>query len=453
MTPLRRGKGGRRTPQEAPEEVPDKGPETGAEAVAEDAVDEAGGDEEQADQRARARELARAERRAQKEAVRADKEAKKRAARERKAERKRERRDRKAEEKRKAAKQKAEKQEAEKKNAAAPKPKAKDKPRPTAASRTREKAKPNARAKAKAREKAKPAPRGRERERAGVALKRTGAKVNAALTGPRARKAATRVDNGIQSAWKLLLAGLATLLAGALVIGRFVVGGLRELGAFWIRTAEILGNAILWVERRLRPVVLAGLRALRRALAFAERVVTPRRAVAFVVIAAAAALAASQFVDYRGVRIGAPAYADVEAVAPAPQTDRQTTGSVHGYAMVPVAVVIIVAALLALRGRWRMARVIPVLALLAIAVSLLLDARKGLDEGDAAIAYQGAQAVLIEGFWLQLASATVLVVTGILLARYARTSGAQARRRRPFGDGRERPRRRKRRFGIAGVRA
>jgi hypothetical protein len=423
MTPLRRSKGGRRTPQEAREEAPDKRPETDAEAVAEDAVDAPGGDEEQADERARARELARAERRAQKEAARADREAKKRAARGRKAERKQERRTK-----------------------AKTKPKTREKARPAAKGRERPKRERDG-------EREKPPRPTRERASAGVALKRTGAKVNDALTGPRARKAATRIDNGIQSTWKLLLAGLATLLAGALVIGRFVAGGLRELGAFWIRTAEILGNAILWVERHLRPIVLAGLRALRRALVFAERVVTPQRAVAFVVIAAAVALAASQFVDYRGVRIGAPAYADVEAVAPAPQTDRQTTGSVHGYAMVPVAVVIILAALLALRGRWRMARVIPVLALLAIAVSLLLDARKGLDEGDAAIAYQGAQAVLIEGFWLQLASAAVLVATGILLARYARTSGAPARRRRPSGDGREQPRRRKRRFGIAGVRA
>ena len=284
-------------------------------------------------------------------------------------------------------------------------------------------------------------------------LKRAGTKVNSALTGPRARKAATTVDNGIQSAWKLLLAGLVTLLAGALVIGRFVVGGLRELGSLWMRTAEFLGNAILWAERRVRPIVLAVLRALRRALAYAERVVTPRRAVAVVVIAAAVVLAASQFVDYRGVRIGAPQYTEVEPVAPAPQTDRQTAGSVHGYAMVPVALVMIVAALLALRGRWRMARVIPALAALAIAVSLLLDARKGLDEGDAAIAYQGAEAVLIEGFWLQLMSAAVLVVTGILLVHYARRSEAPARRRRPSGDGRERPPRRKRRFGIAGVRA
>ena len=72
--------------------------------------------------------------------------------------------------------------------------------------------------------------------------------------------------------------------------------------------------------------MLAALRGLRTALRFAERVVTPERAVAFVVIAAAIILAASQFVDYRGVEIGAPAYAGVESVAPAPQTDGRDDG-------------------------------------------------------------------------------------------------------------------------------
>src|SRR5688572_10543305 len=128
-----------------------------------------------------------------------------------------------------------------------------------------------------------------------------GSRANAALTGPRARAAASRVDGAIQSAWKLLLAGLATLLAGGLIIGRFALGGLRELWSLWLRAAEVIGMAILWVYRRLRPVVLAALRALHRALVVAERAVTPKRAVAFVVIAAAGALAASQFLDYRGV--------------------------------------------------------------------------------------------------------------------------------------------------------
>jgi hypothetical protein len=444
MMPLRRGRGGREKAPEDAAEAPTEGAEERAEAATQ-AVEKDG----EREQGTRARETARAERRAHKEAARADKQERRRRAKRRRAERRAKRR-----EKRRDREEKA--KEPERPKAMKPeKAKAREPTKPKAKKPEKAKTKKPAKAKkpekpkAKKPEKARPR---RERAGAGVALRRAGSRANAALTGPRARRAAARVDGGIQSAWKLLVAGLATLLAGTFIIARFVAGGLRELWSLWLRAAEALGNAILWVERRVRPVVLAALRGARRGLRVAEREVTPRRALAFVVIAAAAALAASQFVDYRGVRIGAPAYAGVEAVAPAPQTDRQTTGSVHGYAMVPVAAVVVGAALLALAGRWRIARVIPLLAAGAIAVTLLLDARRGLDEGDAAIAYQGAQAVLIEGFWLQLASAAVLLVTGVLLTRYARPEAAPAGRRRRTGDGSDRPGRR-RRFRIAGVRA
>jgi hypothetical protein len=260
--------------------------------------------------------------------------------------------------------------------------------------------------------------------------------------GPRTRKAASAAEKGGRAA-------LASLLAGLRIVGGLIGGGLAEIWAFWIRSAEIAGGAILWAERAVRPYLIAALRGLRRALAFAERVVTPERALAVVVVAVAVVLAISQFVDYRGVEIGAPAYEGVEAVAPAPQTDREQTGSVHGYAMVPVAVVMIAAALLALGGRWRLARVIPLLGALVIAVSLLLDARRGLDEEGAGIAYEGANAVLIEGFWLQLSSAAVLIPAGLLLSRYARLRGSPVSRLRPrgraSGEG-------KRRLGIAGIR-
>ena len=271
----------------------------------------------------------------------------------------------------------------------------------------------------------------------------------AKAAAPHAGKAGKRLETAGTSAQKATLGALSSFASGATVVWLLIWGGLQEIGAFWIRTAEVAGFGLLWLERTARPYVLAALRGLRTALRFAERVVTPERAVAFVVIAAAAILAASQFVDYRGVEIGAPAYAGVESIAPAPQTEVETTGSVHGYAMVPVAVVIIGAALLALRGRWRIARVIPPLGLLVIAVSLLLDARKGLQEGDVALAYQGAHAVLNEGFWLQIASAAVLVVTGLLLARYAHARAAPPQRTR-----RERGKRSgRRRLRIAGVRA
>jgi hypothetical protein len=241
------------------------------------------------------------------------------------------------------------------------------------------------------------------------------------------------------------------LLAGLAEVSSIVLGGLRELGAFWVRVAEILGTALLAGWRRLWPLLVAALDAARRCIAFVERVVTPARTVAVVTAGAALLLAVSQFIDYRGVEIGAPAYRDVQAVAPAPQTDRQTMGSVHGYAMLPVAAAALVALAFALSGRWRLGRVISVLGALTIAVSLLFDARRGLEEGEAAFAYQDAHAVLIEGFWLQLSSAAVLLIGGLLLARYVRLAGGVERGRAPdVGVDR---RRRQKRAGVAGVRA
>jgi hypothetical protein len=305
-----------------------------------------------------------------------------------------------------------------------------------AAKRAQRKPKPERRPTAERRRRSKPLAQRTAAARASLAKS----------AGPQARKAASAAEKGGRAA-------LASLLAGLRVVGGLIGGGLAEIWAFWIRSAEIAGGAILWAERTVRPYLIAALRGLRRALAFAERVVTPERAVAVVVVAAAIVLAISQFVDYRGVEIGAPAYEGVEAVAPAPQTDRELTGSVHGYAMVPVAVVMIAAALLALGGRWRLARVIPLLGALVIAVSLLLDARRGLDEGGAGIAYEGTNAVLIEGFWLQLSSAAVLIPAGLLLARYARLRGSPASRRRPRRRASGERKRRLRIAGIRGVRA
>jgi hypothetical protein len=291
-------------------------------------------------------------------------------------------------------------------------------------------------------------PRRRHTRQAGRSSLR-GARDSIAKAAPPLRK---RADAALRPVANAGGAGLARVVEGLKVIGKLALGGLQEIGAAWIRVAELLGGALLVVGRALWPPLRATLRAARRALVVAERVVTPERAVAVVVVAAAVTLAASQFVDYRGVEIGSPAYADVQSVAPAPQTDRETTGSVHGYAMLLVAAAVLPAAILALRGRWRAARIISLLGALAIAVSLLHDARRGLEEGSAALAYEGVQAVLIEGFWLQLSSAAVLVVTGLLLARYARLSRDVAPHpaRRP---GARKPGGRRRRIRIAGVRA
>ena len=66
-----------------------------------------------------------------------------------------------------------------------------------------------------------------------------------------------------------------------------------------------------------------------------------------------------------------------------------------------------------------------------IAIALIVDVPKGLDEGAAAVAYEGAEASLLEGFWLQIAAGAVLIACGLLLPRYLRP---RPRRRRAAAD-------------------
>jgi hypothetical protein len=90
---------------------------------------------------------------------------------------------------------------------------------------------------------------------------------------------------------------------------------------------------------------------------------------------------------------------------------------------------------LTLTGRWRLGRGIALLGVVGIAVSLIVDLPKGLDEGIPGIAYSGASAEVLEGFWAQLASSATLVVLGLLLGAYVRdASGARARYYKPAGS-------------------
>jgi hypothetical protein len=201
-------------------------------------------------------------------------------------------------------------------------------------------------------------------------------------------------------------------------------------------------------ESSKRLITESSARALHEIV---KAVVTPSRVVAAVVLSAAVLLGVSQFVDYRGVGIGVPLYEGIEAVAPPPQTDRQPAGSAHSYILLPVAVLALGAMAFALRGRWQLGRAISLLGVVGIVVSLLIDIPAGLDEGEAALGFEGAEAMLVEGFWVQLASSAVLVVTGLLLGRYVRLERGPARRAR-----RSRVRRRRREPGTgraAGVRA
>lgn len=190
-------------------------------------------------------------------------------------------------------------------------------------------------------------------------------------------------------------------------LARLLAGALIEIWRVVAWAAVILFRLLLQVAAALEIPVQAGLRAGRSALRVAQREVTPARTAAAVTVAAAVLLGVSQFVDYRGVAVGAPAYEGVEAIAPAPQTDRVTAGSAHAYVLLPVAALALIALAFAYRGRWRLGRVISVLGLAGVAVSLAIDLPRGLDEGIASIAFEGARAELVEGFWVQIGRAHV----------------------------------------------
>ncbi len=178
-----------------------------------------------------------------------------------------------------------------------------------------------------------------------------------------------------------------------------------------------------WIRHRMR----VGAQATASAL---EAAVTPVHAVAFVSLAAAAGLAASQFVYFHGVAVSAPQYAgEVGTIADAPLTDLERTGSAHLYVLGAAAVVAVALIVLTARGRWQLGRVVGLIGLIGIAVTLLIDLPQGLDAGRAGISYEGSEARLIEGFWAQLSASVALLVCGPLLGRYVKLTAVERRPR------------------------
>jgi hypothetical protein len=234
-----------------------------------------------------------------------------------------------------------------------------------------------------------------------------------------------RAHPPLRRAWRT--AGLA-LLAAAALLWR----GLRPLLRWFFL-------ALAAVEAALR---LGGRLAARAATA-AAAVLTPRRAIGLVIVAAGALLVVSQFLDYHAVQIVAgPEYAYGIRLAKAPTVDLRTAGQAHSYVLVPVgAIAALLGLVLILRGG-RLGRRAALGAIVAgaasLAVILLIDLPHGLDVGAQSSRFAGASAVLEKGFSAELAAAGGMLLGGLLY--YARPclirislSGraASARRRRP----------------------
>jgi hypothetical protein len=162
-----------------------------------------------------------------------------------------------------------------------------------------------------------------------------------------------------------------------------------------------------------------------------RRRVTPRATVAFVGACAAVLLGAAQFADYHGVAIDASSYAGpIGRTAPAPITGTETTGSAHLWVLLPVAAIALVLAIGAFLGGRRFAAGLVVCGVLGLAVALAIDLPQGLETGRAGLAFYGADAELLGGFWVEVASSATLILCGCLLPLYSRGIAPPRRGRR-----------------------
>lgn len=195
---------------------------------------------------------------------------------------------------------------------------------------------------------------------------------------------------------------------------------LRATGARWghraWRLLRPLATRLFHLLSLLERRALRARNLLLRMATRASAILTPERAICLTILAAAACLAASQFVDYRAVEVGQPGYAGVTGASP-PTVEAETAGQAHAYLLLPVALLAAALALAVMRnGRRRgLGRVVFALGLLSLVVVLLVDLPAGLDESGPATRFAGATAVLYDGFYAQIAAAGGLMLGGALL--------------------------------------
>lgn len=189
---------------------------------------------------------------------------------------------------------------------------------------------------------------------------------------------------------------------------------LRIPAALYMRAAEAAGRATLAAWIFVWPFLLAAWHLTVKTFRLAEREITPMRAALAVAAAAALALAASQFADYRSIAIGTAEYIGVDQVASAPEVEETSGGSAHAWVGLPLALAVLAVVAACAAGR-RPALLLTPIGLIVVAVSVFVDAPKGLDEGTTAVAYEGAKATLLGGFWVQLVCGALLVALGPLI--------------------------------------
>jgi len=241
------------------------------------------------------------------------------------------------------------------------------------------------------------------------------------------------------------------------VNGNLISSGVRATAFEARRTAIFIGRSIMSGLDSLKPVfgfigtgakavfsflggflvllagfVARGFSALGRLVLALDRVVTARRAFTVIALVAAGLLIASQFMDFRAVEIGQPGYVQVQEITRAPRAEVKTPVDTHSYFLVAVGVLALVATGATLLGRRRL----PGLSLTAAGAVVLItgiaiDLPAGLDVADAELSYSGVSAILLAGFWLQLAAGVVLLVSGLAFTLAREKKPAPVREPRP----------------------
>ena len=230
-----------------------------------------------------------------------------------------------------------------------------------------------------------------------------------AALGRRIRAASTKLDRAadrrLRRAWPHLVKAGAALRLRAVRGGRWLSRRARPLAALLFRGLSRLERLLLRLAARARRGAIA-----------ASALLTPQRAICLAILAAAGCLVAAQFVEYRAVEVGQPGYAGLVA-ASAPTVGGESAGEASAYALVPLGLLAALLGLVALRNERRrgVGRVVFVLGLIGLAVILLVDLPAGLDSGAEAARFAGAEAVLRDGFYAQLAAAVGLMLGGALL--------------------------------------
>jgi hypothetical protein len=179
--------------------------------------------------------------------------------------------------------------------------------------------------------------------------------------------------------------------------------------------------------------------AIRRSTRRLGEIVTPVRATAAAALVAAVALAASQLMHFGEVAVGTAQYAaypGLETVAQPPPVSTDSFSVGHGLLVLALAALAIAGVMLTLARRPRGAWLVVLAGAGGVAIALLSDLSKGLDEGAAALNYEGAKATLTEGFWVELMAGAVLALCGLLLLLHSRAKSgpprkSRAPRRRP----------------------